>query len=1710
MKKITKLLSFAMAIILVVGVLLSAPFTVNAVAFNTYWADSEYFRLQDGSDNTESSVQKTTSPAYYRGVEDATHKMVQCKSGNEEPGADYGSGQINKPNILTFPSKSGTVDTSGTEYTKSLSSLPYATMYYYAPKTMEYTIRVGIYTNEKSDTRLPIFVNDKKYYVADLADSTSKVYLKNTDSNGNPAVFWEAEYTITLDKGVGFIRIILREDDRRSTHWCDLHYVDLDDNLTALVRDVTSLSAGESKYYNAYYNGSSFQNTNNVELITTLSDGTKHWCGSYSEFWSKDVYRAAVVQCVRPAQDHTHQYNSVDKLFTPNYGYIDSAGNLGYISNNGTGSYVQNTDDDHTNKISFIPFISYTVDVAVAGYYDITFRSDHKASSSWQGHIMLAVNDWIYHKNVANYTESNVAPINLSVYMPAGRVMLTFSAPFSVKKPDENAGQENSALGYFNMYGVEISGGVQPKGNGTTELVKYAGANNQVNPQNVRSMDLLGAEVRQYNNGTAYGEDSGPIYADTSAVFNGILNDDWKQEDGKYTFGNQHYRISAGETLDASKQVHKDALGTLPSDFSTHKLVGGLGNISHYQPVIQSWRSILEDQYINKSYTPMVSYQVLVPEGCAGTYQLTTNYQVALNAGYSYDDYYAVISVNDNQFMQAPFTDMCNGENTPCDKHAHIGGADSDKVKGEYLRFDTDAESSHWTINRHYVKLVEGVNTIRVIAAVYETAAMVEWVNQTYIRLQGPGQVTGIAVPNEGRENDPAQYVASHRYSWYDPNLGNNDYSDNTNMNNSGYNFVSRNSKGIDTTIMEGINALAKSSYDYYHGDAQGNGNHWSEFSNLPTEQRNAPLTYNGVSVAVNVWGFNPIKCSEAEQMAGESGYNNPRQSYFVGNAYYEFNEIEYKDPQKGDSSTGETKYVKGGSYENLYDTLKLSDLEKTPCVRYKFNNTGKAGYYDIDLTFKADMNNADILTEGGIPYYTVVVLHAGTAPRKYKCKMFYRDRLYDINGELYDDENNARGAGQMYDNTANLSVYLPEGESDIFIINPLDRSFDLRYGTEGQFGKYNEETGEFCLTKNGVPSEHNWCDQGSIRIGAGNVEVYHPSDSWKDASTANVLAYYNAVKGGNQSIDNLTNDPNADFYQTCVDGQELLKVTIDNYVENQTDKEKFLERREWAMQYLTYIIQDYEGQTLNNQGASVQLMEEKIDLEEKLATLDALTYEEACAWVDTTNRKLGDGWEGYIHYLTEVNSVDVEELVADSDDAVRISDAQAYLNTSKQNATNNSTVGNSTDLTIGDENKADSELASDSKLTVRDSVATHLNSIRDAFYSDVSYTNGWASIIELEWEVDESYRAYMEYAEEVITGTDSFYDLRKEYHDKTTYDQVIPEIKARFNAQTGLDFDTYFANNLDSKENVENVPGRDSVNAARIPFAVRDVIVQCQKKISEMTYNFINANATTLDQKETSENYALNRQRIIDCYEAMMTEVMGRINALKFQMGVWTQYQTKESVTVDAKFGYVRLFFEIDPGANEYVNAETVTLNGGMDNDDVRKDDGKANELEYTGPLFRELEKELTGKYGFAIYMPWWDNGNPRYTEVVDLSQAAGGQEDCTVGSITWNKPNSTTPDTMLPDTYAGDGNKDGYADWGVDNGSGVTANYNAYYSSSTGKRFVYMYIEIPKRYWGEDFYVFGYCADRDGVYVSKREIVNLQYYWDTGKKKTDIYVTN
>lgn len=163
---------------------------------------------------------------------------------------------------------------------------------------------------------------------------------------------------------------------------------------------------------------------------------------------------------------------------------------------------------------------------------------------------------------------------------------------------------------------------------------------------------------------------------------------------------------------------------------------------------MQSLSSMQGDGWLDKSQIPYVTY--LVNASAGGDYTLGTVYRPQMNDGYSNDDYYMVVSVNDKYYYKA--------------------------------YFKQSSTSSVWSDSQVTVRLDKGVNTIRCMSVVAENADSVSWLNQDCIYIKGTARVEAVLPKLTHLQSADSDYINgfakgetnSNAAAWYVRQL--NDY----------------------------------------------------------------------------------------------------------------------------------------------------------------------------------------------------------------------------------------------------------------------------------------------------------------------------------------------------------------------------------------------------------------------------------------------------------------------------------------------------------------------------------------------------------------------------------------------------------------------------------------------------------------------------------------------------------------------------------------------------------------------------------------------------------------------------------------------------------------------------------------------------------------------------------------------------------------------
>ena len=341
--------------------------------------------------------------------------------------------------------------------------------------------------------------------------------------------------------------------------------------------------------------------------------------------------------------------------------------------------------DKYSNSGSYTPFFTYTVDVAEDGYYDM-YMVYGSGSDFSSGYCILSV-DGQKSGKFSVYRSGYDGTANFTTYLPAGTHTVTVTAPFGISF---TAGNDP----WFDMYYLVFKG-----------RVGVSVADEQKDPceefgyvdLNAPTVTTSTATFAAYDYGIAAGQEY-----DYGASH---------KNENEYSLGGSYY-TRAGYANSGLQTKCKS------SEFSGKYVIGGLENVYRFANKMQTLRSMQKDEFLNKTYLPIVSYQVIVPKGGAGTYQVTAAYNVLLRYGYAYNDYYMVISANDNEYHEAELTGLTQREYSS----GTGNGKNSKSSAGVYLN--------------------EGVNVIRCIAAVGENANSIHWIDQEGIIITGPSAVT--------------------------------------------------------------------------------------------------------------------------------------------------------------------------------------------------------------------------------------------------------------------------------------------------------------------------------------------------------------------------------------------------------------------------------------------------------------------------------------------------------------------------------------------------------------------------------------------------------------------------------------------------------------------------------------------------------------------------------------------------------------------------------------------------------------------------------------------------------------------------------------------------------------------------------------------------------------------------------------------------------
>lgn len=212
--------------------------------------------------------------------------------------------------------------------------------------------------------------------------------------------------------------------------------------------------------------------------------------------------------------------------------------------------------------------------------------------------------------------------------------------------------------------------------------------------------------------------------------------------------------------------LNKYSVSTTEVGIKTGKpLVGGMQQDAAN---LQSLASMQTDGYFDKAPAPYVSY--LVKAAAKSTYNLTVDYRPSVNSGYTNSDYYMVVSVNDSKYYKAYYS--------------------------------ANPSNSNWSKSTIEVELDEGVNTVRCIAAVAETSAIISWLNMDCITISGKYQVAPVLPQVSHLQSGQASYKNGFNTvrtgttpAWMLSYLA--DYRGNTITNAAGVNFDNLNSRNM-------------------------------------------------------------------------------------------------------------------------------------------------------------------------------------------------------------------------------------------------------------------------------------------------------------------------------------------------------------------------------------------------------------------------------------------------------------------------------------------------------------------------------------------------------------------------------------------------------------------------------------------------------------------------------------------------------------------------------------------------------------------------------------------------------------------------------------------------------------------------------------------------------------------------------------------------
>lgn len=659
MKKFSKLLATILAVVITVSTVLSVPFSVVAqtdpVNLVPLWADT--YAVLNGDGYSVSSGEKARQYDYgTTGAVSSTHYLIGGI------GDRHTIRMRNYPDVFqTFADiqangfKNVYDETDG----EHSQCLPYATFYVIAPENGYYDFQVayngGNFENASGGHFMTYSVNDK-YAVKGTARTAGGYYVD--------------KIRLKFAKGMNFVRVLPLVKDFSTASpsiWCNIHAAWVDPRLEGVKKT-----------------DSTPKNINNLRTTSKykawpykLGDKATDVSGGSLNGKVYDVSYMSETNVSSWAPSSTDYQSLSTSVFSENVTYSE----YGTTEVRGTAS-------------TKYPRFSRTIYAPMDGYYDIRMQAYGMSSSSTITLTFpLIVNGEVFLKT-NKFTNSNAdytASVNHSVYLNAGKNVVTFFAPYG------------SFGGYCNISYLQISG-----------LLTDSSPNNQLDPKNMTSQPK--APTFTGINSSETSTDSDYIYASDIANWSGV--------DVR----------STTNPNDGYNELHRDtAYKRATTGFTTTGGVGGVNEIHRYVRDLQTLESIQTDGFLNKTRMPYVTYQLNVPT--AGDYDIETIYSVSLIEPYSYENYFAVVSANDKQFEKAYFSHYA----TNCYHCKKEGGS----FDGNGTN-DLEHHHSQSTVRVH---LEAGRNIVRIILAVGETAPMVSWANFEAIRLKGPSKVTALASP---------------------------------------------------------------------------------------------------------------------------------------------------------------------------------------------------------------------------------------------------------------------------------------------------------------------------------------------------------------------------------------------------------------------------------------------------------------------------------------------------------------------------------------------------------------------------------------------------------------------------------------------------------------------------------------------------------------------------------------------------------------------------------------------------------------------------------------------------------------------------------------------------------------------------------------------------------------------------------------------------